>query len=70
MKIYRCKEPLELPWRDRGGKRLDLPPNCVTVGMGFTAADDPGDPVRLEGLQGMRLCVSRQTLEKHFEELA
>lgn len=69
MRIYRCKEMLELPRRDRAGNALDLPPICVTTGMVFTADDDPGSVVRLEGLKGMRLSVSQQTLEKHFEEM-
>lgn len=70
MKIYRCKELLQLPRYDRDGKRLDLPPISVMPGKVFTADNDSGDTVRLEGLQGMRLSVSRQTLQKHFEELA
>lgn len=69
MKIYRCKEELLLPWRDRNGKKQDLPPNCVTVGMVFTADDNHSEQVLLKGLRGVRLCVSRQTLEMHFEEL-
>lgn len=70
MKIYRCKELLERPRHDRQGNRLELPPISVTPGRVFTADDNSGDAVRLEGLQGMRLCVSRQTLERYFEELA
>lgn len=70
MKIYRCKELLRLPRCDRDGNSLELPPICVAAGMVFTAEEATGDAVRLEGLRGMRLSVSRQTLEKHFEELA
>ena len=69
MKIYRCRELLELTRHDKEGNRTDRSIS-VTPGMSFTAGDDPGDPVRLEGLRGMRLSISRQTLEKHFEELA
>lgn len=69
MKIYRCRELLELPRHDREGNQLGCSIS-VTPGKVFTAVDNPGDPVRLEGLQGMRLSVSRQTLEKHFDELA
>lgn len=69
MKIYRCKDLLSLPRCDRNGNKLDMPPISVTPGKVFTADDDSGDTVRLEGLRGMRLSVSQQTLEKHFEEL-
>ena len=69
MKIYRCKDLLSLPRCDRDGNKLDMPPISVTSGMVFTVADDSGDMVRMEGLRGMRLSVSQQTLEKHFDEL-
>ena len=69
MKIYRCKEMLELPRRDRAGNPLELPPICVAIGTVFTADEATGGAVRLEGLRGMRLSISRQTLEKYFEEM-
>lgn len=68
MKIYRCKERLEIPTVDRNGKRRDA--IATQVGHYFTAEDDQNEPVRLEGTRGARLMVSRATLEKHFEEIA
>ena len=66
MKIYRCSE--RLPVVDRSGqKRADL---AVELGEVFTAEDGQGEKVRLEGTQGLRLTVSRGTLERYFEELA
>ena len=67
MKIYRCKEKLEIPVVDRLGVRRDA--LVVPVGHYFTAEDGQGDPVRLAGTKGTRLTVSRITLEKHFEEV-
>lgn len=68
MKIYRCKELLNLPVMGKDG--LKCGEISITTGMVFTAEDGQGDAVKLEGLRGRRLTVSRQTLEKHFEELA
>ena len=67
MKIYRCKEQLEIPTVDRNGKRRDA--IAIPVGHYFTAEDDQNEPVRLEGTKGTRLSVRRSTLDKYFEEV-
>lgn len=61
MKIYRCKELLRLPARRNGQPDGEI---CVTAGMAFTAEDGQGETL------GLRLSVSRGTLERYFEELA
>ena len=70
LKIYQCKEELRLQGYDRQGEPVEGKKITVPVGMAFTATDDQEDTVRLEGVTGLRLSVSQQTLEKHFEELA
>lgn len=68
MKIYKCKERMEIPVVGRSGQRLSA--MVIQVGHYFTAEDGQDEPVRLEGTRGARLMVSRATLEKHFEEVA
>lgn len=71
MKIYRCRELLELPVMGRDGRQRPGAPFMVAVGAVLTAADQQGDPVQLEFLWGgQQIRLSRKTLEKHFDELA
>ena len=71
MKIYRCKELLQLPVMGRDGRPRHGEAFMVAVGAVLIAADEPGNPARMEFLWGGQpICVSLQTLEKHFEELA
>ena len=70
MKIYQCKEELRLQCYDRQGKPVAGKEITVPVGMAFTATDGQEGTARLEGVTGLRLSVSPQTLQKHFEELA
>lgn len=69
MKIFRCIQSLSLPRMDRQGNRTgaDLQ---VTPGMVFTVYDDQADVLQLEGLQGLRLNLSRKTVDNYFEEMA
>jgi hypothetical protein len=67
MKIYRCKEPLSLPAIGKDGKPVrDIQ---IKVGAAFTADDGQQNTVVLIGVLDRSITVSRQTLEKHFEEL-
>lgn len=70
MKIFQCVQPLRLPRMDRTGNRTG-PDIEVSPGMAFTVYEENAnaDPLQLEGLQGLRLTLSRQTVEKHFEEM-
>ena len=70
MKIFQCVQPLRLPRIDRAGNRTG-PDIEVSPGMAFTVYEENAnaDPLQLEGLQGLRLTLSRQTVEKHFEEM-
>ena len=70
MKIFQCVQPLRLPRMDRAGNRTG-PDIEVSPGMAFTVYEENAnaDPLQLEGLQGLRLTLSSQTVEKHFEEM-
>ena len=70
MKIFQCVQPLRLPRMDRLGNSTG-PDIEVSTGMAFTVYEENAnaDPMQLEGLQGLRLTISRQTVEKHFEEM-
>ncbi len=71
MKIYRCCEELQLPVMGMNGRPVEGRYLPIVVGAVFTAEDNPGDPARLESLWGGHpIRISRQTLGKHFEELA
>lgn len=71
MKIFRCKEQLQLPVMGRDGRPREGANWPIAAGAVFTAGDEVGDPARLESLWGGQpICISRQTLEKHFEDLA
>ena len=69
MRIYRCKELLKLPMYDRQGRHQEGDYVPIRPGDVFTAEDDQGNAVWLEGLRGMRLSLSGPTIEKYFEEL-
>lgn len=69
LKIYQCKEELRLQCYDRQGEPVAGKKITVQVGTVFTATDDQEDTVRLEGVSGLRLSLSQQTLEKYFKEL-
>lgn len=70
MKIFQCVQPLRLQRMDRAGNRtgadIEVPP-----GMAFTVYEEKAnaDPLQLEGLQGLRLTLSRKTVEQYFEEM-
>lgn len=70
MKVYRCVKTLTLPRMDRLGNRTgtDLE---ISEGMAFTVYEEHayGDTLQLEGLQGLRLNLSRQTVEQYFAEM-
>ena len=71
MKIYRCCEELRLPVMGAGGRPVEGRYLPVPVGAVFTGEDAPGDQVRIESLWGGHpICISRKTLERHFDELA
>lgn len=69
MRIFQCVQPLALPCHDRQGNPVAGKEITIPAGVTFTAGDDQGEMVRLEGLRGLRLTVSQQTLQAHFEEL-
>lgn len=70
MKVFQCIQTLRLPRMDRLGNHTG-PDIEVSPGMAFTIYEEHayGDILQLEGLQGLRLTLSRQTVEKHFEEM-
>ena len=71
MKIYRCCQELRLPVMGANGKPVEGRYLPVAVGTVFTGEDISEESVRLESLWGGHpIRISRQTLEKHFEELA
>lgn len=68
MKIYRCRELLQRRICVPGGRSTETV--TVEAGQIFTADDGQCDPVRIEGINGQLLAVSRKMLEKYFDELA
>lgn len=70
MKVFQCVCPLKLPRMDRLGNRTG-PDLEVSAGMVFTIYEEHayGETLQLEGLQGLRLNLSRQTVEQYFEEM-
>ena len=70
MKVFQCVRTLRLPRMDRSGNRTG-PDIEVSSGMAFTVYEEDayGDTMQMEGLQGLRLNLSRQTVEQYFEEM-
>lgn len=70
MKIFQCVQPLRLPRMDRLGNRTG-PDIEVSPGMAFTVYEEKAyaDPLQMEGLQGLRINLSRQTVDHYFEEM-
>lgn len=74
MKIYRCREQLDIPVLGLDGRKK--PDECCSVAMGtvWLGGDEielTEGPVRLESLWGSQpIRVSRRTLGKYFDELA
>lgn len=74
MKLYRCRELLELPVLGMDGRKKPgecCPVAAGTVWLGEDEVEASEGPVRLECLWGGQpIRVSRKTLGKYFDELA